>query len=709
MNAAIHPPRFGNLKDGSIEEFLTKFEAFTDLEFTAELGTGRSEALAEQLALRRKQYFLLILEGEALQVVKENEHQSYGELKALLLKEFAVDIEAIYDQIETRKQGYYEPIESYISAFKFFLKEAPSYPKRSLRGRFISGLQPALQNAVIRGYPETLEDAFRIARSAVFYQVGRTQSEVAGQNPPNPGPRPNQRQPSQSAAGPSRNLNHRPSNRAGTGSNDEVEQIRRQLEELTLRLSNLASDMNPPNLRMLNVVPPISPDSNEHEYNALAKQIKTLQAELEIFAQKRQAEQNIEKTQAKQRRYPGWTPDEIQAQGQKNEQSPNPNVEVPAEPKPKQTTRTTVSRRQPQTIFEQFCNQKVVTTLREACLLSTHLAQNVADETQEWLKASKENAAEFTENYFQTTEKASWPSTILRRSDNLKTELPINTVSQPKISPIFNANVHTGPPALCIQAKILDMPISDAVVDTGASHTVVSMRFVRKACATPYLEPVNLKYKSSSGDLHNLEGVIRDCMIEVQGIRIPLDVYVTNATCYDVLLGLDWLTQADARISIASGTLSLRKNQDEWITLTSHEAPAEALKRISLKFLQIVPVSPEMVAGKNLDKSDKVQEHWEEVTEGGYLSDEDEWEDCLSEADSLDSDGDSVYFEPGYDFELEPFWEDEWNHQELLVENIESMQVTIYENASEEAPEIEFECSSLPDEFHSQLKLPEMK
>eukprot|EP00884_Botryococcus_braunii_P019069 jgi/Botrbrau1/5846/Bobra.0366s0027.1 len=52
--------------------------------------------------------------------------------------------------------------------------------------------------------------------------------------------------------------------------------------------------------------------------------------------------------------------------------------------------------------------------------------------------------------------------------------------------------------------------------------------------------------------------IIRKLPVGVEGLVIPIDVFVSGATSYDVLLGTDWLTQAHAEISFAKQEMSFR-------------------------------------------------------------------------------------------------------------------------------------------------------
>eukprot|EP00884_Botryococcus_braunii_P002653 jgi/Botrbrau1/12389/Bobra.0084s0012.1 len=53
-------------------------------------------------------------------------------------------------------------------------------------------------------------------------------------------------------------------------------------------------------------------------------------------------------------------------------------------------------------------------------------------------------------------------------------------------------------------------------------------------------------------------GIIRKLPVGVEGLVIPIDVFVSGAASYDVLLGTDWLTQAHAEISFAIQEMSFR-------------------------------------------------------------------------------------------------------------------------------------------------------
>jgi hypothetical protein len=98
----------------------------------------------------------------------------------------------------------------------------------------------------------------------------------------------------------------------------------------------------------------------------------------------------------------------------------------------------------------------------------------------------------------------------------------------------------------------------EGIIDTGATNTMISQTAARQLNLIDQIEPSRLRYSCADGKMSSPWGIIRKLLVGVEGLVIPIDVFVSGATSYDVLLGTDWLTQAHAEISFAKQEMSFR-------------------------------------------------------------------------------------------------------------------------------------------------------
>eukprot|EP00884_Botryococcus_braunii_P020948 jgi/Botrbrau1/7537/Bobra.0019s0025.1 len=105
---------------------------------------------------------------------------------------------------------------------------------------------------------------------------------------------------------------------------------------------------------------------------------------------------------------------------------------------------------------------------------------------------------------------------------------------------------------------INELVFEDGIIDTGATNTMISQSAARHLNLMDQIEPSRLRYSCADGKMSTPWGIIRKLPVAVEGLVIPIDVFVSGATSYDVLLGTDWLTQAHAEISFAKQEISFR-------------------------------------------------------------------------------------------------------------------------------------------------------
>lgn len=98
----------------------------------------------------------------------------------------------------------------------------------------------------------------------------------------------------------------------------------------------------------------------------------------------------------------------------------------------------------------------------------------------------------------------------------------------------------------------------EGVIDTGTTNTLISQTTARQLGMLHLIEPCHIKFSCADGKSSMPWGRIKRLNVGVEGLVIPLDVYVSGATTYDVLIGTDWLTQARAVISFDRAEMSVR-------------------------------------------------------------------------------------------------------------------------------------------------------
>ena len=83
-----------------------------------------------------------------------------------------------------------------------------------------------------------------------------------------------------------------------------------------------------------------------------------------------------------------------------------------------------------------------------------------------------------------------------------------------------------------------------AVVDSGASTSVMSQGVARKLQHLHRLEETNASFLTASGQPEKPWGILRDVPVQVGKLELSMDIPVVAARNYDLLLGNDWLIQS---------------------------------------------------------------------------------------------------------------------------------------------------------------------
>ena len=151
---------------------------------------------------------------------------------------------------------------------------------------------------------------------------------------------------------------------------------------------------------------------------------------------------------------------------------------------------------------------------------------------------------------------ASAPPTV--PTQNLATSAPAFHSAPMKAAAVIPmANKRPMVSVVRAHATVNGVPVPSAIIDTGSTNTVMSHMLYRRMGALDDLYPPDSSFLTSSGDSTTPIGVSPACMVALGELALPVDVQVTRANTYDLLVGMDWLSMAAAEISIANSTLTL--------------------------------------------------------------------------------------------------------------------------------------------------------
>ncbi|CAI5480280.1 unnamed protein product [Closterium sp. Yama58-4] len=102
-----------------------------------------------------------------------------------------------------------------------------------------------------------------------------------------------------------------------------------------------------------------------------------------------------------------------------------------------------------------------------------------------------------------------------------------------------------------------------AIVDSGASQTALSHVIARKLGLLPYIQDTTIEFTTSSGETSKPWGILPDVPVRVGKLTLPVDIAVTGANTYDMLLGQDWIYSANADILTSKGKIVYQVNTTE--------------------------------------------------------------------------------------------------------------------------------------------------
>lgn len=97
------------------------------------------------------------------------------------------------------------------------------------------------------------------------------------------------------------------------------------------------------------------------------------------------------------------------------------------------------------------------------------------------------------------------------------------------------------------------------VIDTGSTGSLISKTFLDKLGRT-IDEPSKVNLMDVNGGKRRSLGKVKNLPINIKGTTIPIDVDVSEATNYTVIVGNDWLTKTNGIIDFNHGIMELYYN-----------------------------------------------------------------------------------------------------------------------------------------------------
>jgi dUTP pyrophosphatase len=113
--------------------------------------------------------------------------------------------------------------------------------------------------------------------------------------------------------------------------------------------------------------------------------------------------------------------------------------------------------------------------------------------------------------------------------------------------------------ALIAQGKVFEEDV-DIIVDSGSAGCVISKK-LQQRIKRKIDKPANFLMTGIHGEKKRPLGEILNLPINIRGITIPIDVAVTEAPNYDVIVGNDWLKKAQASLNWNEATLTIKDRE----------------------------------------------------------------------------------------------------------------------------------------------------
>ncbi|MCH86117.1 hypothetical protein A2U01_0006971, partial [Trifolium medium] len=125
------------------------------------------------------------------------------------------------------------------------------------------------------------------------------------------------------------------------------------------------------------------------------------------------------------------------------------------------------------------------------------------------------------------------------------------------------------PQVIKLNGTIHEVPVV-ILIDSGASHNFISQGLVRKMNWNVE-DTCSMSIKLGDGSCSKTKGTCRDLEIDMEGMKVVVDVQLFELGCVDVVLGIEWLrTLGDMIVNWKKHTMSFWYNK-QWVTMRGIE------------------------------------------------------------------------------------------------------------------------------------------
>ncbi|XP_073122203.1 uncharacterized protein [Henckelia pumila] len=139
--------------------------------------------------------------------------------------------------------------------------------------------------------------------------------------------------------------------------------------------------------------------------------------------------------------------------------------------------------------------------------------------------------------------------------------------------------------------RIVDLP-ANALIDTGATHSFISVKFMMKLGIMPDESVSGFSVSLLSGRELKSNQVVRDCKIQMQGLDMYADFIVLEMEDFNIILGMDWLTRHEAFIECKQRTMLLKLQNGELFVF--YVAAKRSLSGVISAEVEVVKDFPEV-------------------------------------------------------------------------------------------------------------------
>ncbi|CAN0827436.1 Transposon Tf2-9 polyprotein [Linum grandiflorum] len=105
-----------------------------------------------------------------------------------------------------------------------------------------------------------------------------------------------------------------------------------------------------------------------------------------------------------------------------------------------------------------------------------------------------------------------------------------------------------------------------ALFDTGSSHSFISHQFAHQLRTPSEKLGYSFGVKTPIGTSIMVDSVIRNCLINVEGVHLAADLILLRFDEFDVILGMDWLSHHGAHLDCKNKEVKFNIPEKGWVT-----------------------------------------------------------------------------------------------------------------------------------------------